>query len=183
MNSPLNASICPTSQPNPIKLETSQPKNQKSKDIVSPLISNGPRTPHQLRELSRITIIAEDASQNYQLNGSNANINSYDIVAIRPMTEKLFQQSCQTFEVDIISLDMGSRLPFYIKAPTVNLAVQRGIYFEICYGPAIRDQTARRHLITNSAALIRLTKGKNVIISSEAQRAMEVRGPYDVINL
>ncbi|KAJ3292279.1 hypothetical protein HK104_005409 [Borealophlyctis nickersoniae] len=134
-------------------------------------------------QLSRVTVIAEESNQNYQLNGNNANIASYDLVAIKPLNEKLLQQACQTFEVDIISLDMGTRLPFFLKPPTINLAIQRGIFFEISYGAAIRDTTARRHLITNAAALIRVTKGKNVIITSEAQRAMEVRGPYDVINL
>ena len=45
------------------------------------------------------------------------------------------------------------------------------------------DQNARRHLITNAAALVRITKGKNIILSSDAKNAMELRGPYDVINL
>ncbi|RKO84025.1 RNase P subunit p30, partial [Blyttiomyces helicus] len=113
----------------------------------------------------------------------NAILSTYDLLAVQPTTEKLFQAACKTYEVDIISLDMGSRLPFYLKQPMVNLAISRGLYFEICYGPAIRDQSTRRHLISNAAALIRVTKGKNVIISSEALKAMEVRGPYDVINL
>jgi len=31
--------------------------------------------------------------------------------------------------------------------------------------------------------LVRATKGKNIILSSDAQKVMELRGPYDVVNL
>jgi len=31
--------------------------------------------------------------------------------------------------------------------------------------------------------LVRITKGKNIILSSDAQKVMELRGPYDVVNL
>jgi len=60
---------------------------------------------------------------------------------VNPTNEKLFQAACGTFEVDIISLDMSARLPFYLKHSTVGLAVERGIYFELCYGAAIRGTT------------------------------------------
>lgn len=69
---------------------------------------------------------------------NNPNVASYDLLAVQPTTEKLFQAACSTFEVDIISLDMGSRLPFFLKGPMVNVALQRGIFFEISYGAAIR---------------------------------------------
>ncbi|KAJ3181264.1 Ribonuclease P protein subunit p30 [Geranomyces variabilis] len=108
---------------------------------------------------------------------------SYDLLAVQPTTEKVFQVACSSYEVDIISLEMGSRLPFFLRPPSINMAISRGVYFEISYGAAIRDQTARKHLVSNAAALMRLTGGKNVIITSAAEKAMEVRGPYDVINL
>lgn len=127
-------------------------------------------------------MVVDDASQNYGLNASNPAISSYDIIAVQPTTEKLFQAACGTLEVDIISLDMSARLPFNLKHSTVGLAVERGIYFELCYGAAIRDANARRNLISNAHSLIRVTRGKNIIISSQAIRAMELRGPYDIVN-
>ena len=45
------------------------------------------------------------------------------------------------------------------------------------------DSTAKRHLISNAVNLIRVTKGRNIIVSSQALNAMETRGPYDVTNL
>ncbi|KAG0331250.1 Ribonuclease P protein subunit p30 [Podila humilis] len=77
---------------------------------------------------------------------------------------------------------MSARLPFYLKHSTVGLAVERGIYFELCYSAAIRDATARRNLISNAQSLIRVTRGKNIILSSQAMKAMELRGPYDIVN-
>ncbi|KAF9304161.1 hypothetical protein BGZ74_002248 [Mortierella antarctica] len=135
-----------------------------------------------LKQFSRLTLVVDDVSQNYGLNANNPSVLSYDILAVQPTNEKLFQAACGTFEVDIISLDMSARLPFYLKHSTVGLAVERGIYFELCYSAAIRDATARRNLISNAQSLIRVTRGKNIILSSQAMKAMELRGPYDIVN-
>ena len=43
--------------------------------------------------------------------------------------------------------------------------------------------TARRNLIANATEIIRATRGKGIVISSEAKRALACRGPWDVINL
>ncbi|KAK3818386.1 MAG: ribonuclease P protein subunit p30-like protein [Benniella sp.] len=135
-----------------------------------------------LKQYSRLTLVVDDASQNYGLNTGNPAIASYDIIAVQPTTEKLFLAACQTLDVDIISLDMSARLPFNLKFSTVGSAVERGIYFELCYSGAIRDTSARRNLISNAQDLIRVTRGKNIILTSQAMRAMELRGPYDIVN-
>ena len=65
-------------------------------------------------------------------------------------------------------------------------ALQRGIRFEICYGPGILNSdggASRRNLISNATQLIRATRGKGIVISSEAKRALACRGPADVVNL
>lgn len=54
---------------------------------------------------------------------------------------------------------------------------------QICYAPALREETARRNLFANAMALTRATRGKGIIISSSARSAFELRGPYDVINM
>jgi ribonuclease P/MRP protein subunit RPP1 len=38
-------------------------------------------------------------------------------------------------------------------------------------------------LIGNACSLVRATGGRNIIVSSDARVAMEVRGPHDVANL
>ncbi|CAG8538630.1 3081_t:CDS:2, partial [Scutellospora calospora] len=137
----------------------------------------------KIEQLTRLTYVIEDISQNHGLTQTNSALASYDILAVHPTNEKTFLNACNTLEIDLISLEMGSRLPFYLKHSIVGLAIERGIFFEISYAPAIRDATSRRHLISNAQNLVRVSRGKNIIITSEAQRAMELRGPYDIINL
>lgn len=60
---------------------------------------------------------------------------------------------------------------------------QCGPVLQICYAPALREETARRNLFANALALARATRGKGIIISSGARSAFELRGPYDVINM
>ena len=131
--------------------------------------------------LSRLTVPLEENSQMHQL--ATDAVLSYDILAVRPTTDKLFQQCCGNLDVDVISIDMTSRLPFYMKLPQVRQAIERGIHFEIVYSPAIRDNTQRRYIISNAMELVHVSKGKNIIISSEAGHQMDLRGPYDVANL
>ncbi|KAF9581924.1 Ribonuclease P protein subunit p30 [Lunasporangiospora selenospora] len=135
-----------------------------------------------LKQYSRLTLVLEDTSQNYGLSGNNPQVLSYDILAVQPTTEKMFQSACSTLDVDIISIDMSSKIPFYLKHTTVGQAVERGIFFEICYSAALKDASARRNLIMNAKSLIRVTRGRNLIITSQARKAMELRGPYDMVN-
>ena len=93
------------------------------------------------------------------------------------------QYACAQMEVDIISLDLSTKLPYYLKHSTVGSAVSRGVYLEICYSAGIADIAARRNLISNASNLVRVTRGRGLIISSEASNAMNLRGPHDLINL
>ncbi len=68
-------------------------------------------------------------------------LKDFDIVAVQPATEKLFavilqpsnvlsffslfsvftvQQACSELDVDIISLELGSRIPYYFKTPQIG---------------------------------------------------------------
>ena len=109
----------------------------------------------------------------------------YDLLAVRTSVERVLQQACQTLEIHLISLDLTMRYSFHFKPSLFRSAVARGVRFEICYAPGIlsSDPMARRNLITNATQLIRATKGKGIIISSEASSAIGLRGPMDLVNL
>jgi len=85
--------------------------------------------------------------------------------------------------MDVISIDFSHKLPFRLKLQMIKLALQRGIHFEIAYSPLIGDVNSRRQVLAEAKLLVDWTKGKNLIISSAAHNANEIRGPYDVINL
>ena len=148
-------------------------------DIPNPLPFVAPQS---LLLLRRCTLILNDASQNHRLTTLSS---VYDILALRPTNEKAFTTACQSLDCDIISLDLSRRYEFYFKHTTVAAAVQRGVRFEICYAAGIlaQDSAARRNLISNATQLIRASKGRGIIISSEATKALACRGPWDVVNL
>lgn len=142
-----------------------------------------------LRQYSRLTLILSDPQQNYGINSGNEVIKSYDIVAVQPETEKMFISACTTLDVDLISLDFTSRLSFPIKAGYVRQAMQRGIAFEVLYGPFLADMTARRNIIGNVRMLLRFAlssfnrNGTGIVVSSGAEGTWQLRAPFDVMNL
>lgn len=138
-----------------------------------------PETP-KVRIVSRLTLTLEETSINYNLSNTTK---EFDLLAIRPTTEKTLQHACTSMDIDIISLDLSSRLPYYLKHSTLGSATSRGIFLEICYSASLSDTAARRQLLSNAANIVRATRGRGLIISSEATRAMGLRGPYDLINL
>ncbi|KAG7218017.1 hypothetical protein INR49_020680 [Caranx melampygus] len=153
-----------------------------------------------IRVLNRLTIVMSDPSHyvsddEFNLislvlplerdiyRGKTPEYRNFDLLAVHPTTEKLFHGACTTYEVDIISITVTEKLPFIVKRAPVNAAIDRGLVFEVSYAAAIRDSTMRRYTIANSNSLMECCKGRGVILSSAAQKALELRGPYDVTNL
>lgn len=139
---------------------------------------NGPQFP---KILSRLTLTISDHTQNHRVNSLNT---AYDLVALRPTNDKALQLCCSSLDCDIISIDFTQRIQYPLKFKTVASALQRGVRFEICYSGGITDGSdATRNLISGAGALIRATRGRGIIVSSEATAALGLRGPNDVINL
>lgn len=73
---------------------------------------------------------------------------------------------------------------YHFKFKPLAEAIKRGARFEIAYSQAVvGDSQARRTVISNATQLIRATRGRGLVVSSETRRAIECRGPWDVINL
>ncbi|XP_047464190.1 ribonuclease P protein subunit p30 isoform X2 [Mugil cephalus] len=114
---------------------------------------------------------------------SAAEYRRFDLLAVQPTSEKLFHAACTSYDIDIICVPVTDKLPFFFKRAPVNGAIDRGVVFEVSYSAALRDSTLRRYTIANAVALMDVCKGKNVILSSGAEKALELRGPYDITNL
>lgn len=131
--------------------------------------------------LRRVTLTLTESYQNARLAELSR---SYDILAVRPVDERTFQLACGSLDCDIISLDLTHRLPFFFKHKMLSEAVRSGKRFEICYSQGLLgDSSARRNLISNATQLIRASRGRGLIISSEARAAVGCRGPWCAINL
>ncbi|XP_024523064.1 ribonuclease P protein subunit drpp30 [Selaginella moellendorffii] len=99
------------------------------------------------RQYSRISVVVVDQVQAAALNPSNPVLQSYDVVAVQPMSQQSFAQACTTME----------KLSFRIKSSALTDA-------------AIET-------------LVTMTRGRNIILSSGARNACEIRGPNDAANL
>lgn len=138
--------------------------------------------------LRRATILIADPATNHRLPTLAA---TYDVLAARPTTDKAFTAACTTMsEISLISLDLSVSQPFRFKPKPCMAAVHRGVLFEVCYGQLLHqaDVRARANFIANVLELVRATKGRGLVLSSEGHivangRVSGVRAPADVVNL
>ncbi|KAI1334307.1 RNase P subunit p30-domain-containing protein [Xylariaceae sp. FL0016] len=139
--------------------------------------------------LHRATIVMADPAAQHRLPQLAS---SYDILAIRPANEKAWQAAClNASEASIISLDMTQQFHFHFRPKPCMAAVNRGVRFEVCYGQVLSgggtvggaDARARAAFIGNVTELIRATRGRGIVISSEARNVLALRAPADVVNL
>ncbi|KAJ9130492.1 PHP domain-like protein, partial [Coniochaeta hoffmannii] len=137
--------------------------------------------------LRRVTVPISDPSTNHRLPQLAS---TYDLVALRPTTERAFLAACTSLSAEtfsLISLDLTSFFPFHFPPRACMAAVARGLRFEICYGQFLAakkdDARARANFLGNVAGLLRATKGRGVVVSSEAGDVLGLRAPADVVNL
>ncbi|KAL6011166.1 hypothetical protein ACLOJK_001610 [Asimina triloba] len=135
------------------------------------------------RQYKRLTVSVDSAAHAAALNSGNPVLKTYDLVAVRPLNQAAFDQACKVSEVDLITIDFSQKLPFRLKLPMVKAAIERGVYFEIMYSNLISDVNVRKQTIPSAKLLVDGTRGKNLIFSSAALNATELRGPNDVANL
>lgn len=119
-------------------------------------------------------------------NQHEAALRACDVVAVCPLTEQAFTSACKDAPVDLLSLDLhsSSRLPFPLRPPMVRSALDRGLFLELHYSPALRDPSCRRHFLSQALQVVRACRGRQRLVwSSGAREAMDMRAPYDAMNL
>ncbi|KAF2204600.1 PHP domain-like protein [Delitschia confertaspora ATCC 74209] len=152
-------------------------------DLTCPIPQTLPfPTPPRLTLLRRCTILLSDTATNHRIPQL---IPHYDILAARPKDEKTLRLACETLDVDMVSLDLTLRFPVHFKFKMLSAAIARGVKIELCYSQGVlaSDASARRNLINNVTQLIRVTRGRGLLLSSEARSVLGIRAPSDVINL
>ncbi|KAE8590781.1 hypothetical protein XENTR_v10018200 [Xenopus tropicalis] len=145
------------------KMEIGKPISTKELFSTLPTVQ-GKSIP--IKILTRLTIIASDPSHCNVLRSTSPSTRLYDIVAVFPKTEKLFHAACTSIDVDLICINVTEKAPFFFRRPPINAAIQRGIFFELVYTPAIKDSTLRRYTISNALSLMQVCKGKVCFIAT-----------------
>ncbi|KAI0055708.1 PHP domain-like protein [Artomyces pyxidatus] len=150
--------------------------------------------------LRRLTLILdEDSEKGFGLTNANASlVASYDLLALTATTEATFSLACLTHTLPspltthIISLPLTlPRLPFRLKHTLVRTALRNGAVFEITYSGAVRagegessgNAATKRNWWAAAQEVVRVTKGKGIVLSGGAAEVAELRAPKDVGNL
>jgi ribonuclease P/MRP protein subunit RPP1 len=138
------------------------------------------------RQLTRLTVKLSDMkiAQSVQVqSGPGKVLSTYDIVAVQPVDEKTFQRAVQTLNVDIVTFDISRRMGFHLKRPALNAGVERGIHYELTYGPALQNISARKQVLSAMMDMRTSTRPKNIILCSGAKQSLDIRNTYDAANM
>jgi ribonuclease P/MRP protein subunit RPP1 len=133
-------------------------------------------------QLSRVTVAIDGprAVSDFCAAAASGILSSYDLVSISPSTSDALHSLLATGHVDVVDLDLaGGKPPFPLSKHDVDAVLRAGCVFEASYAPAIRDPTCRRFFVSNLASLLRLSRGKGVLLTSAARAAAELRTPAD----
>ncbi|EAU86606.2 hypothetical protein CC1G_07802 [Coprinopsis cinerea okayama7 len=157
--------------------------------------------------LKRLNVVLdEDSEKGFGL--INANIplfNSYDLIALIPTTHATLSAACLTHSAPsqltahIISLPLTlPRLPYHLKHTLIRTAIKNGAVFEINYVGALGGNadpvlveanaaesgaSAKKNWWAAAREVVRVTKGKGIIVSSGLVDDVDLRAPRDVGNL
>lgn len=135
---------------------------------------------------------------------TNANISlvqPYDLLALVPTTQATFSLACLSHSLPspltahIISLPLTlPRLPYHLKHTLIRTAIKNGAVFEIGYAGALGGESesldggdtgagAKRNWWAAAREVVRVTKGKGVIVSGGVSAEADLRAPRDIGNL
>ena len=134
-----------------------------------------------------------------QASTSSSIFSGYDIIALTPTTPGTLSLACLTHSqpsaltAHIISLPMTlPRLPFHLKHTLIRTAIKNGAVFEMNYCGAFGSdpdgfETAsvaiKRNWWASAREVVRVTKGKGLIVSGGITNEPDLRAPRDMVNL
>jgi ribonuclease P/MRP protein subunit RPP1 len=162
--------------------QSAQSALQSTNEAIQQCATNG----GDLTVLRRLTVVLSDTRQLHEMSLLSDLMVQFDLVALRPTDEKTFRGACCDCDsVDIVALALDERLSFSFKHSTVSVALHRSVFFEIDVAPLFRATTAdaRRSLLGQAVALVRATRGRNIILTCSGATLSELRTGADLANL
>uniref|UniRef100_A0A6B2LCT3 Uncharacterized protein n=1 Tax=Arcella intermedia TaxID=1963864 RepID=A0A6B2LCT3_9EUKA len=135
------------------------------------------------KQFRRLTLHVEEEGQLNALHQSSPIFSQYDIIAVSASNETLLKKCIDNGDVDIISFDFSQKISYPLRNKVISNAINKGIHFEILYSKVFGKKDAQALWLRNALHLVRISRGKNIILSSGAKDPLDLRGPYDVSNL
>ena len=126
--------------------------------------------PPNLTLLRRCTLLLSHSYQNARLADLSRN---YDLLAVRPVDEPTLSLACTSLDCDLISLDLTQPPPLLVQAqnarrshPQPGSGSRSAMPRVLCRAEVGVGQG--RILISNATQLIRASRGRGLVVSSEA---------------
>ncbi|KAF7302362.1 PHP domain-like protein [Mycena chlorophos] len=156
--------------------------------------------------LKRLTIVLDqDSEKGTGLILANAPVfKPYDLIALMPTSQNTFALACLSHTVasaltaHIISIPLTLRMDYRLRHTIVRGAIKNGAVFEISYvgalggehdavlkdaGAAESGVSAKRNWWAVGKEIVRITKGKSIMVSGGVVAEADLRAPKDVANL
>lgn len=132
----------------------------------------------KLTIVNRLTVKITNIGQLHRILDSQ-NFKSYNILAVEPLNDQVFQDLVNFSSIDIITCSIKT----FITSKQYTIATEKNIYFEISYTPMLVNYVARQDTLSLAHLFHMKGKSKNVIITSGAVNKLDIRNPHDVMNL
>ena len=147
-----------------------------------------PPSPHHtlpsFHQKFRLHLHITDPSHLTPLTHHSAALLTYDLVSATPTSTDLFHACASSDLIDLITLPCTSKLQFHLRRPSLHMARERGIALELTYAGGVREGSLRRYLFACGVAVMRMGGGgKGVVVSSGAEREMEMRDVAGVVSV
>ncbi|KAF5277702.1 hypothetical protein FQR65_LT03682 [Abscondita terminalis] len=162
--------------------ESKKKKKIDKTDVPAPIQVKEIEGCKDLKILNRLTIAFSNQDIINRIVKST-NYKKYHIIAAQPESQQAYQYVCNTMEVDVFTFDPSSKPNYKTQRKLYYQLVQKGVYFELMYAPAIEDSTKRKNIIATAHMYHSYGKSRNIIVSSAITNEFLLRSPYDIINL
>ncbi len=142
----------------------------------------------KIKILSRINIRIKPEDINVYLHHlKSKNVQNFDLIALEPSDNQVLVYLCtNNFNADIITINSGIECNLtdkHLIRPLRNAVNSFSLCFELNYNSALTSSTERRDLIMAGRCLAFNTKLDGLILSSRVSQKINLRGPYDLLNM
>lgn len=144
------------------------------------------QTNRKFRLYSRLNVIVHDNQSLHYLKRAELQQN-FDLISLQPATREIFlyllNSTTVQYELIVINSNDPELLPFPSKL--MRAAAERGVTFELIYSNSLRDSFERRNLLAfgRSLATTIFKHGQSIIFSSNAKTPLQIRSPYDMMEI
>ncbi|XP_022175188.1 ribonuclease P protein subunit p30-like isoform X2 [Myzus persicae] len=134
----------------------------------------------KLNIVNRLTVQVSNIGQLQRIFNSQ-NFKSYNILAVEPLNDQVFQDIVTSASVDIIDIFICN-IKTSMTPKQYLIAIEKNIYFEVTYSPMLVNYIARQDTLSLAHLFHMKGNSKNVIVSSGAVNKLDILNPHDVMN-